>query len=150
MLLRLNKIPITTESIYAAHAGASQALITAACISAHCLASTWMPASPYHCVTLQERGIRSGTVPAPLVIGLGAACEVAQQEMDYDKQHVTKLARRLYEGITSQVDEVVLNGPGDLEGPDRYIGNLNLSFAYVEGESLIMGLKVNRHLTYTS
>ena len=62
--------------------------------------------------------------------------------MDYDKQHITKLARRLYEGITSQVDEIVLNGPGELEGPERYIGNLNLSFAYVEGESLIMGLKV--------
>ena len=86
--------------------------------------------------------MRSGTLPAPLAIGLGAACEVAQQEMDYDKQHITKLAKRLYDGITSQVDEIVLNGPGDLEGPDRYIGNLNLSFAYVEGESLIMGLKV--------
>lgn len=86
--------------------------------------------------------MRSGTLPAPLVIGLGKACEVAQEEMAYDKEHITKLARRLYDGITSQVDEVVLNGPGDLDGPDRYIGNLNLSFAYVEGESLIMGLKV--------
>lgn len=86
--------------------------------------------------------MRSGTLPAPLAIGLGAACEVAQQEMDYDKQHITKLAKRLYDGITSQVDEIVLNGPVDLEGADRYIGNLNLSFAYVEGESLIMGLKV--------
>lgn len=47
------------------------------------------------------------------------------------------------EYIPLQVDEVVLNGPGDLEGPDRYVGNLNLSFAYVEGESLIMGLKVD-------
>ena len=86
--------------------------------------------------------MRSGTLPAPLAIGLGAACEVAQQEMDYDKQHITKLARRLYDGITSQVDEIVMNGPADLESSDRYIGNLNLSFAYVEGESLIMGLKV--------
>lgn len=91
---------------------------------------------------MQERGLRSGTVPAPLAIGLGAACEVAKQEMEYDKEHITKLARRLYDGITSQLDEVVLNGPGDLEGPDRYVGNLNMSFAYVEGESLIMGLKV--------
>lgn len=65
--------------------------------------------------------------------------------MDYDKQHITKLAKRLYEGISSQVDEIVLNGPGDLEGADRYIGNLNLSFAYVEGESLIMGLKVSSY-----
>lgn len=66
--------------------------------------------------------------------------------MAYDKAHITKLARRLYEGITSQVDEIVLNGPAELEGPDRYIGNLNLSFAYVEGESLIMGLKVSYFL----
>jgi len=92
--------------------------------------------------SFQERGIRSGTVPAPLVIGLGAACQVAGQEMEYDKAHITRLARRLYHGITSKMDEVVLNGPGDLEGADRYIGNLNMSFAYVEGESLIMGLKV--------
>lgn len=96
---------------------------------------------------LQERGLRSGTLPAPLVIGLGKACEVAQEEMPYDKEHIAKLARRLYDGITSQVDEVVLNGPGDLDGPDRYIGNLNLSFAYVEGESLIMGLKVSGSLS---
>ena len=93
-------------------------------------------------VSAQERGIRSGTVPAPLAVGLGAACEVAREEMAADTRHVRKLAHRLYDGITSQLEEVTLNGPGDLDGADRYIGNLNLSFAYVEGESLIMGLKV--------
>lgn len=63
--------------------------------------------------------------------------------MDYDKRHMQKLAHRLYNGVKEQVDEIVLNGPGDLDGPDRYIGNLNISFAYVEGESLLMGLKVS-------
>ncbi|CAL8462376.1 g1909 [Coccomyxa elongata] len=89
----------------------------------------------------QERGVRSGTVPAPLVVGFGAAAAVAQKEMAADEAHIRRLAHRLYEGITSRLDGVVLNGPGDLDGKQRYIGNLNLSFAYVEGESLLMGLK---------
>jgi cysteine desulfurase len=91
---------------------------------------------------VQERGVRSGTVPAPLVVGFGAAAEVAKQEMAADTAHIRKLAHRLYDGITSQLQGVVLNGPGDLDGSQRYVGNLNLSFAYVEGESLLMGLKV--------
>ena len=90
----------------------------------------------------QERGVRSGTVPAPLVVGFGAAAAVAQKEMAADEAHIRRLAHRLYNGITSRLDGVVLNGPGDLDGKQRYIGNLNLSFAYVEGESLLMGLKV--------
>ncbi|GIL58368.1 hypothetical protein Vafri_13412 [Volvox africanus] len=87
----------------------------------------------------QERGLRSGTVPTPLVVGLGAACEVAQREMEGDLRHVRRLEERLRTGITSQLQGVVLNGPAD--PAHRYPGNLNLSFAYVEGESLIMGLK---------
>lgn len=85
----------------------------------------------------QERGLRSGTLPTPLVVGLGAACEVAQQCMESDTAHVTALSHRLLHGITSQLDGVVLNG----DSQHRYPGNVNLSFAYVEGESLIMGLK---------
>ena len=88
----------------------------------------------------QERGLRSGTVPAPLVVGLGKACEVARHEMAADHAHVTRLEARLREGITSRLTGVQLNGPADLA--HRYPGNVNLSFAYVEGESLIMGLKV--------
>ena len=57
------------------------------------------------------------------------------------------LCCRLMDGITSQLQDVTLNGPADIDGDQRYIGNLNLSFAYVEGESLIMGLKVNLDLT---
>mmetsp|Transcript_1275 Transcript_1275/g.2994 ORF Transcript_1275/g.2994 Transcript_1275/m.2994 type:complete len:465 (-) Transcript_1275:252-1646(-) len=87
----------------------------------------------------QERGLRSGTVPTPLVVGLGAACKIAQEEMENDHAHVTRLEKRLREGIMSQLDGVVLNGPADPK--HRYVGNCNLSFAYVEGESLIMGLK---------
>lgn len=84
----------------------------------------------------QERGIRSGTVPVPLVVGLGRAAEICQTEMENDSRHIRKLFDRLHKGITSRVPEVYLNG--DLE--QRYHGNLNLSFAFVEGESLLMGL----------
>jgi cysteine desulfurase len=85
----------------------------------------------------QERGIRSGTVPTPLVVGFGAACEIAAKEMDYDHRWAAALQQRLLDGIRAQVDEVVINGSME----HRYPGNLNLSFAYVEGESLLMGLK---------
>lgn len=85
----------------------------------------------------QERGLRSGTVPTPLVVGLGKACEVALEEMERDGAWVKHLFHRLYDGIRARVPEVYLNG--DLER--RYHGNLNISFAYVEGESLLMALK---------
>ncbi|XP_024986092.1 cysteine desulfurase, mitochondrial [Cynara cardunculus var. scolymus] len=85
----------------------------------------------------QERGIRSGTVPTPLVVGMGAACELAMKEMEYDEKRVTKLKDRMLNGIRDRLDGVVVNGSTE----SRYAGNLNLSFAYVEGESLLMGLK---------
>ncbi|KAI3747827.1 hypothetical protein L6452_10505 [Arctium lappa] len=85
----------------------------------------------------QERGIRSGTVPTPLVVGMGAACELAMKEMEYDEKRVTKLKDRMLNGIRARLDGVVVNGSTE----SRYAGNLNLSFAYVEGESLLMGLK---------
>lgn len=89
---------------------------------------------------MQERGIRSGTIPASLAVGLGKACEIAQRDMVSDTAHIRDMAERLYHGITSQCDGVVLNGPQSTD--QRYVGNMNLSFSYVEGESLIMGLKV--------
>lgn len=85
----------------------------------------------------QERGMRSGTLAPPLCVGLGEACRVAQTEIPHDHTWVTHLAKRLQDGIMSQCPEVILNG--DHEG--RYPGNVNLSFAYVEGESLLMALK---------
>lgn len=85
----------------------------------------------------QERGIRSGTVPTPLVVGMGAACELAMKEMKYDERRIDRLKDRLLNGIRAKLDGVVVNGSEER----RYAGNLNLSFAYVEGESLLMGLK---------
>lgn len=85
----------------------------------------------------QERGIRSGTVPTPLVVGMGAACELAMKEMEYDDKRITALQERLLNGINAKLEGVVVNGSME----KRYPGNLNLSFAYVEGESLLMGLK---------
>uniref|UniRef100_A0A8B9NQM4 Cysteine desulfurase n=1 Tax=Accipiter nisus TaxID=211598 RepID=A0A8B9NQM4_9AVES len=85
----------------------------------------------------QERGLRSGTVPTPLAVGLGAACEVAQQEMEYDHKRISQLAERLVTKIMSEVPDVVMNGDRE----HRYPGCVNLSFAYVEGESLLMALK---------
>merc|ERR1719167_116123 len=57
----------------------------------------------------QERGLRSGTVPTPLAVGMGAACAVAQQEMHYDTQHVNRLSNKLVQGVTSQLPSVVRN-----------------------------------------
>lgn len=84
----------------------------------------------------QERGIRSGTLAVPLIVGLGRAAEICQQEMVNDSEHIKALYHRLYNGITSRLTDVFLNGDPD----QRYYGNLNLSFAFVEGESLLMGL----------
>ncbi|XP_029991304.1 cysteine desulfurase [Sphaeramia orbicularis] len=85
----------------------------------------------------QERGLRSGTVPTPLAVGLGVACSIAQKEMEYDHNRVSALARRLVEKITSETPDVIMNGDPE----QRYPGCINLSFAYVEGESLLMALK---------
>ncbi len=85
----------------------------------------------------QERGIRSGTVPTQLAVGLGAAARIAREEFENDSKHVKMLWDRLYQGIKSRISHVTVNG--SLE--HRYYGNLNVSFAYVEGESLMLGLK---------
>lgn len=85
----------------------------------------------------QERGMRSGTLPSTLIAGLGEACRIGALEMERDTAHVTRLSNMLLDGINSQLSDVILNG--DLT--QRYPGNVNLSFAYVEGESLLMSLK---------
>ncbi|GLH14265.1 Probable cysteine desulfurase, mitochondrial [Gryllus bimaculatus] len=85
----------------------------------------------------QERGMRSGTVPTPLVVGLGAACEIAMHEMDYDHKWMEKLSQHLLDKITSRLPNVIRNG----DPVHSYPGCINLSFAYVEGESLLMALK---------
>lgn len=85
----------------------------------------------------QERGLRSGTIPSPLVTGFGKACEIASICMLEDEEHISGLYNKLLFGIQEELEDVFVNG--DLL--ERYKGNLNLSFAYVEGESLLMGLK---------
>ncbi|BEJ17323.1 hypothetical protein CspHIS471_0607240 [Cutaneotrichosporon sp. HIS471] len=85
----------------------------------------------------QERGLRSGTVPAPIVVGLGEAARLAREEMAADHAHVSRLSNRLIEGINANVGHVVRNGDPE----HGYPGCVNISFAYVEGESLLMALK---------
>jgi len=85
----------------------------------------------------QERGFRSGTLPTPLCVGLGEACEIAMKEMDSEAKRLKKLQDRMLKGLQAKLPEIYVNG--DLE--HRIPGNLNISFAYVEGESLMMGIK---------
>jgi len=85
----------------------------------------------------QERGVRSGTVPAPLCIGLGEACEISNRDMEFDLDHVTNLSNRLVSTIMDALPQVVRNG----DHIGAYPGCVNLSFSHVEGESLLMALK---------
>lgn len=85
----------------------------------------------------QERGMRSGTLPTPLCVGFGEACAIAKAEMVEEMARIKKLSDRFYATIMKRLPEVYLNG--DLE--QRVPANLNLSFAYVEGEGLMMGIK---------
>jgi cysteine desulfurase len=83
-----------------------------------------------------ERGMRSGTLNVTGIVGLGKACEVAQADMAEDNRRLLDLRNRLQAGIFERLDEVYLNG----HPTERLPGNLNVSFAYVEGESLLMGM----------
>ena len=83
-----------------------------------------------------ERGMRSGTLATHQIVGMGEAFRIAREEMSDENQRVLALRNRLWHGI-SDMEAVHLNG--SLE--QRVSGNLNVSFAYVEGESLIMALK---------
>src|SRR5206468_1555454 len=85
----------------------------------------------------QERGLRSGTLPVPLVVGFGAAAELCRTEMVHEAERLLALRERLREGILSQLDDVTVNG----HPTERLPGNLNLSFAFIEGEALLMALK---------
>lgn len=85
----------------------------------------------------QERGLRSGTVPTPIVVGFGEACEIAMREMDYDHKWMERLSKRLMNRIFSALPNVIRNGDPEY----TYPGCVNLSFAFVEGESLLMALK---------
>lgn len=84
-----------------------------------------------------ERGMRSGTLPVPLIVGFGKACEICEQEMATEAARLTKMRDRLQTDIMAALEESYLNG----HPTNRLPGNLNISFAYVEGESLLMGMK---------
>jgi len=83
-----------------------------------------------------ERGMRSGTLNVPGIVGLGKACELCQQEMAEEAVRLSKLRDRLKESIMSRLDETFING----SLTHRLPHNINISFAYVEGESLLMGI----------
>jgi cysteine desulfurase len=84
-----------------------------------------------------ERGMRSGTLNVTGIVGLGKACELAGELLESETAHILRMRETLREAIMSELDEVYLNG----HPTERLPGNLNVSFAFVEGESLLMGLK---------
>lgn len=84
-----------------------------------------------------ERGMRSGTLPVPMIVGLGKACEICKNEMPEESKKTFTLRERLRKGIMNGLPETYLNGHPEARLP----GNANISFAYVEGEGLMMGIK---------
>jgi cysteine desulfurase len=83
-----------------------------------------------------ERGMRSGTLNVPGIVGLGKACELCGEEMVPESKRLTAMRERLRQTIEKNLDEVYVNGNYE----HRLPGNLNMSFLYVEGESLLMGI----------
>jgi len=83
-----------------------------------------------------ERGMRSGTLNVPGIVGLGKACEICREEMPAESERMRKLRDRLKDGLLAKLDELYINGSMEHRLPN----NLNMSFAYVEGESLLMGI----------
>jgi cysteine desulfurase len=84
----------------------------------------------------QERGLRSGTSNVPGIVGFGVACELCRQEMASESVRLTDLRERLRQGIQEQLSDVTSNG----HPTERLPGNLNLSFAHIKGEALLMAL----------
>ncbi|OFV84528.1 MAG: IscS subfamily cysteine desulfurase [Acidobacteria bacterium RIFCSPHIGHO2_02_FULL_67_57] len=83
-----------------------------------------------------ERGMRSGTLNVPSIVGFGKACEIARAEMPAEMERMRGLRERLQNNLFGRLDEVYINGSMEHRLPN----NLNISFAYVEGESLLMGI----------
>ena len=83
-----------------------------------------------------ERGMRSGTLPTHQIVGMGEAYRIAKAQMQEDNAHAARLQKRLLDGL-KEIEQVFINGSLERRVPQ----NLNMSFNYVEGESLIMGIK---------
>ncbi len=89
-----------------------------------------------------ERGMRSGTLNVPSIVGFGKAVELAMAEMEQNAAHAARLRDKLWKGLKDTLDEIYVNGPDPLEEPQKRLpGNLNVSFTYVEGEAMMMGIK---------
>jgi len=85
----------------------------------------------------QERGFRSGTLPTPLVVGFGEAARIAKAEMADERKRLQKIFDRFYKATVTDIPEVFLNGDKTI----RFPGNINISFAYIEGESMLMAIR---------
>lgn len=85
----------------------------------------------------QERGMRSGTLPTPLVVGFGEAARIAKEEMQGEAARIRFLADKFLKAVMDDVPDVFMNGDRE----QRWPGCINLSFAYIEGESMIMAIK---------
>jgi cysteine desulfurase len=84
-----------------------------------------------------ERGMRSGTLATPLIVAFGAAVDLAVRELPQESKRIRGLRDRLWNGLNAQLDYIYLNGDAERRLP----GNLNVSFAFVEGEALMMGMR---------
>lgn len=84
-----------------------------------------------------ERGMRSGTLDVPSIVGLGKAAEIAREEMEEEGKRLTAIREHFWARLTEKLDHVQLNG----HATERVPGNLNVSFEYVEGEGLMMAMK---------
>ena len=87
----------------------------------------------------QERGMRSGALAVPLIVGIGAASEIAKNRMDEDYIYIKILFNRLLKKLKNNLTDIVING--SIKEGERYFGNLNVSFSFVEGESPMMAMK---------
>jgi len=85
----------------------------------------------------QERGMRSGTLPTPLVVGFGEAARIAKEEMQGEADRIRHLSEKFLKAVMDDVPDVFMNGDRE----QRWPGCINLSFAYIEGESMIMAIK---------
>jgi cysteine desulfurase len=89
-----------------------------------------------------ERNMRSGTLNVPGIVGFGKALDLAVTEMDHDIAYARRLRDKLWTSLQASLDELYINGPDPLVDSDKRLpGNLNVSFAYVEGEAMMMGIK---------